>query len=345
MMPAIRLQQGLERVQVLDANTHDMIFEESIPQGLIRSIYLKLFSSAFALGGGANVAQGEQTVIRSLTVKSNLHGTLYQNIDGKTLYRFLSFITGVAPATAAAAGGVSCEFPIPFGFLGSLRHPAKRLNDSSLWSFTTKPIINLTIGALTDLVAGGAPNATLNVRPLYEVEANPNPLAEDPKAADPVRGSGDRPKFQVECIVSSFPALQLAGINEVNLPIGRGRIPAYIMVYERNSGTDAEVADVFTARTSNIELRHGGDVILQQTKVTDLDERMSHFLGMNLTAGYHMIPMMPDGKFTDSIQLDGFTEFKLSVDNLGVAAARSLRVLQFNLVPVNAGAEPENQKA
>lgn len=346
MQPSIMFKTGETQSVTLSADTQTVKLEKSIPQGLIRGISLHTYTSAFALGGGAAVADGEKKILRALSVKSDKHGTLYQNVEGLALVRLLTLILGRAPAaTAVAAGGFAQRFPIPFGFLGTLRHPAKRLNDLSLWSFTTKPIIELIYGTLTNVVAGGAPSGTVQIRPVYEYEPNPNPLPEDPKAADAVMGSGDAPKYQIEVIGTKFASLATAGENEQALPIGQKRIPLYLMVYERVASTGAEVADIFTARTSKLTIRHGSDVIHDAVSITDFDEMMADFLNVTLPSGVHLIPLAKDGKISDSIMLDNFSEFKMSFDNCATAADRSLHVLIVNAVEVRAGAQPADQNA
>jgi hypothetical protein len=347
MRSSIVFKEGETQDLTLGSNTQNVKLEKNVPQGLIRSISLHTFTTAFALGGGSAVTDGEKKILRSVSVKSDKHGVLYQNVSGLSLYRLMTLIFSKAPAvTAVGASGYAARFPIPLGYMGHLRHPAKRINDMSLWAFTTKPIIELVYGVLTDVVTGGTPSGSVRIRPVFQYEPNPNPLPEDPKASDPVAGSGDRPKYQIEVIGTKFASLSTSGRNEQNLPIGQNRIPLYIMLHEKNSSTGAEVSDIFTARTSKLDLRHGSDYLFEQVSVTDLDEMMADFLNLSsLPAGVHLIPLTPDGKIADSILLDAFSEFKIAFDNCATASTRDLEVYLVNAVPVRGGAEPENQKA
>jgi hypothetical protein len=347
----IKWKQGEQVDVTLGASAVDFKCEKSVPQGLIQEASLRIFTTAFALGGGSGVTDGEKAILRSLMVKSDLHGQLYINIDGLALYRIMTMLFGLAPkVTAVGSGGFSTEFPLPFGFLSTLRHPAVRPNDMALWSFATKPIIQGTIGILTDVVSGGSPSGTVRIRPTFRVIPYPNPAAEDvaasgaPDLATRVKKSGDRPVWQIEVISTKFPSIATTGLNECQLPVGQGRIPLYLVISERNSSTGAEVSDIFTGDSSNIEVRHGGDLVCEQTKVNDLDGIMQRYLGAALPAGYHFIPLASQGKVLNSIKLDGVTEFKCVVDTLATAATRELRVYMINAIPVDQRASPENQK-
>jgi hypothetical protein len=344
--PSIVWKPGDYQDFTLGSNTQNLKLEKSQPQGLIREMVLTLYSTSFALGGGSAVTDGEKRVLRSLTVRTDKHGVLYQNIPGFMLYDVMTLLFQKSPSLGAVgASGFNCRFPIPFGFLGNLRHPAARLNDMSLWAIATKPIVEGVVGTLTDLVSGGSPSAAMRARLLYEYEPNPNPLPEDPKAADPIAGSGDRPKYQIEMYSGTFDSLNATGRSEKLLSVGAGRVPLYIVLFELDTA-DAKVSNILSGRNAKIELRHGSDYILEDTPVADWDEHMADFLGLSsLGTGIHLIPFVKDGTILDSIVLDAVKEFKLSIADPNSVSSRKLAFVCVNAVPIRDAAQPENQKA
>lgn len=328
-----------EKVFTLGANTQDFVIDQGYPIGAIRRLWMRVFSTAFAVGGGVQVTDGEKRLLRNVTVESTLHGVLYQNVDGLGLYRLWTLIFGTAPATRISTTAFSTLFQIPFGYLGLLRHPSKRLNDMVLWARTAKIKTTFTIGTLTDLVTGGAPSGAGKARLTAEYQPNPNPAPynDDPKVA------GDMPGLQIEVVRQQNSALSTAGLVDTFLPIGQSRNLIAILIRELDNNGN-EVGDIFTADVSGIELRHGSDVIYERAKVTDIDDLTQDLTNIAKIPGNHLIYLPADGRLTDARALDAVQELKLTVDNLNNATNR---VLAFYLVfgkPVKSGAEPAAQQ-
>ncbi len=324
----------------LSASTQDFTIDQGFPIGLLRRIWFRVFSTSFAVGGGAQVTDGEKTLLRSINVESTLHGPLYTNVDGLGLHRLMTILFGKAPVTRISTSAFSTLFHLPFGFLGLLRHPSKRLNDMALWAKTAKLKAVFTIGVLTDLVTGGAPSGAGKARLTCEYQPNPDPRAWDPKDT---LNSGDKPGMQIEVMRIQQSALVTTGPVDTYLPIGQNRRLLYIMIRQLNSSNGAEVSDIFTPDSSVVELRHGSDVILERTIVQDLDDAMSDLVDVALPAGNHFIPIPQDGKLADARVLDAVQELKLTVDTLATATTRTLAIYLVYGKPVKGGAEPEAQ--
>lgn len=343
--------KGTERKTfTISASTQEFHFTDRMPLELLRKAYLRLVSSAFALGGGTNVTDGEKTVLRSITVGSRLHKLpFYNNMDGKSLYRMWQILYAQAAAQGASASAFSCLFDLPFGHMGNLRHPSKRINDLAIWATASKMYIDGILGVLTDLVAGGAPSGTANLDLLFQYQDNADPRPYDPRDVDPADPakviSGDRPILQPEIFRDNFNVLSTSGDNEVPLKTGQGRRPLYILVFQRTSA-DAEVSDIFTADTTKVTLKYAKRYLIEPgTRLTDFDKIMEREMGIALPAGCHVFPIALDGKVADSFVTDPTQEFLLTFDNVATAASRQLAVVQFNGIPYNDEAEPAAQLA
>lgn len=351
MLPSITKKEGETREFTLGAGTQDLKHEKSVPQGLIRRVFLHIFTTAFALGGGAAVTDGEKRIIGNFSVKTDAHGQLYYPTEVLAWFRFWTLLTGRAPATNVTATSVSIALPIPFGFRGTLRGGMKRINDLGLWCMTTKPIIEGIVQPITKLVAGGAPTGTLKVRPVFQYEPNPDPREfKTPAGGVDLRGSiemsgGDAPLWQLEVLSGKFANLTTSGPQEQLLPPGKGRIPLYLMLYERVISTDAEASDVLNSRDCKVSVQHGTDFVLNPVGVMDHDEENDSDLNITQIGGYHLFDLIPDGKVPDSIKTDGFSEFKLTLTQAqkGTADDRELRYLIVFAVEPRSG--PADQKA
>lgn len=348
MKPSEVFDKGDEKDYALGAAPVQFKLIDGAPQGLIRSISLRYFLSAVSAGGASAVADGDLALIRSLTVKDDNHGYIYQDLDGKLIYRFMTLLLGRVPKrTTLTTSAMSVRIPLPFGNWGHLRHPAVRLNDLALWCQTATPRIEGSLGPITDILSGGSPTATVRMRPFFVSNPNPDPAPEIKGAQGNIAqaaaaSGGDRPYWQPEVSAFDFTNLQV-GKSEQNLLIGSGRKPLYVMLSERNSSTDAEVTDVVTADTTELSLLHGSDSIFNNVPLTDFDAWAEDFFNVTLPSGIHIIPLAMDGKVLDTLSLDPATTFKLRLSNIATASTRKIRVCQFNAVPVEPDAAPERQ--
>lgn len=347
MKPSICFDKGDERDYTLGTSPVAFNLLENGPQGLVREGSLRYFFASVSAGGAAAVTDGDLSLIRSISVKDDNHKYIYQDLDGKLLYRLMTLLMGRAPArTTLTTSALSVRMPLPFGRWGTLRSPAHRMNDLSLWTVTSTLKIQGQLGPITDILSGGSPAAAIRMRPFWAYDPQPNPAPEI-KAGGTLdqqlkNGGGDRPNWQPEFTAFDFSNLQV-GKTEQNLLIGSGRKPLWIMLSERNSSTDAEVSDIVTADTTEVTLQHGSDTIYNSVPLTDFDKYVEDFLNVSLPTGVHLIPMAMDGKVLDSIALDPATSFKLKLSNIATAATRKMRVLQVNAVPVEDDAQPERQ--
>lgn len=352
MLPSVTKKEGEKQDFTLGSGTQDLKLEKNVLPGLIQRAYLHAFSTAFALGGGSAVTDGEKRIVKNFQVSSSEHGQLYYPTEVLAWYRFMTLLTGRAPAvTAVGASGFALALPIPLGFKGPLRDALKRENDLSLWCMKTKPVIEGIVDPITKLVTGGAPTGTMRVRPVFQVMPKPDPrtFKTPPAGADLVQaaanGGGDAPQWQVSVVSGKFASLTSTGPQEQLLPPTKGEIPLYIMVYERKISDDTEQSDVLNNRECKLSIMHGTDFVLNPVAVMDHDEENDNDLNVSQVAGYHFFNIIPKGKVLQSIVKDGFNEFKLVLSQAqkGTADDRELRFIMVSAAPLRSTPESQSQ--
>lgn len=319
----------------LSASQQDLKYSVGFPQGLLRRLALRLYTTSYSAGGGTYVTDGEKKILKSITVGSDLHGPVFREIDGIGLYRIMSMLLGKTSPVTTPGSSFSCLWNIPFGNIGTLRHPSKRLNDSVLVNIGANPYVTGKIGTLTDVVTGGSPAITLAAALHAEYEAEFMPAQYNPDAPEK---SGDLPHLQLEVSRINQGSLVTSGFNEQQLLKGQDRRPLWLFWSERDQN-DGEVSDIFTANTTQFNLRHGSDDVAFQVKLTDLDAMMADFFDLSsLPAGWHAWPIYQDGKLSDSRVLDAATEFKAALDAVATSSNRSIAWYMVNGIPVRKGA-------
>ncbi len=209
---------------------------------------------------GTAVTNGVQTFVRNISVETDKHGLLVDNIDGLSMYRFNQIDMGTLPdelqVTTMTTGTPALDwtFRIPFADKNFLRS-----YDTLLDMLKSRMTIKVTLGIVTDMVSGGTYTGTFAVTtPSIDIWAdvirNPNPATGSVNGVD---FTSELPIMQRSIEVRKFQA-GLSTSNGVKFPLPFGdRIYRRIILHQRNASTLAELATVVTA-TQNVGLEING---------------------------------------------------------------------------------------
>jgi hypothetical protein len=309
------------------------------PQGLIRRVWARVWSSAISLGGGSGITGGGLNLIRAFSVSSQLHKPIYNNIDAKLWNRFMSAIEGRAPdATDPTVDGFSQMLPIFFALPDTLRRPGFRRADSALLNLNgqAKPRVDMVLGPITDIVdSGTGPTCSGFVDLVIEYEPNPQPGKYVP--GNPA-ASGDEPGLQLDVIQSAISSL--GSLPEAQLPVGAGRILCAFAFREEQPSTSpvTEQDDILTPGASQFTMKYGPDNIVDGVPVSTLDAIMQQKLATSLTAGFHLYLPCEDGKYADAINVRDARELRAKLTDIATPSDREVQLLGVYARDVEAGA-------
>lgn len=336
-LKAIQDVEVFRKTVALDgANDTNVDVLEGFPEGLIRGLSVRLYSSACTnLGVGTASALMAQ-LIKSFSVGSSAHGVIINSVKGILWDDYLTgkLLGGVrSQRTAPTAGGFDLMFYIPLaGLLSTPRRPMFRANDTAMLNIKNKakPYLNMILGPyslLGTLIT--ACSVTVEVVAHYEPRPQPGPAI----PGDPL-GSGDEPTRQF--YIGAFQKPDLATSSVARFSPGLSRALSEIFFRELDN-TQAKVTDIFTltpAGSSKIELVYGTEKWISKVKVGTLDRIYADREGFSLPGSCHLLQPQRDGKMLDGIDVSEGRDLFAEFDGVATAANRILEFMPIFHVPV-----------
>lgn len=205
------------------------------------------------------VADGEKIFLRSLSLETDKHKRIVNNVDGLLLYRMLTYEWGVPPdfaqvaSTPADEDPFHCSWPIPVTL-----HKGFRPYDTILDVLKAKAVLTTQYGIRSDIFGytGGTPLVKSVIQSL-ETKTLPGPLnmgrdAEGKAAPE----FSELPIYKRTFEMATWPISQTANRYKIPLPFG-DRIYRRIFITQRNGSDRSELATVIVP-TAEVEMEVNG---------------------------------------------------------------------------------------
>lgn len=284
-----------------------LVISDGLPTGdeAIYALHVRL-KGALDLttsSAGTAVTNGVEVFVRNISVETDKHGILVDNMDGLSMYRFnqidLGTLSDDLQVTTMTTGTPALDFTfrIPFGDPRFLRS-----YDTILDMLKSRMTIKVTLGIVTDMVSGGTYTGTFAVTtPSIDVWAdvirNPNPVTGSVNGVD---FTSELPIMQRSIEIRKFDVTSTSTGYKFPLPYG-DRIYRRIIMQQRNSSTLAELATVITA-TQNVGLEINGFPWAQTIPWADLNARnKSDFQMETLPTGIAVFDFSQEGRIGDML--------------------------------------------
>lgn len=283
------------------------IVDKNFPAGDegLHELYVR-WAGTFNTSGaaGAVVTNGAFKILRGLTVETDKHLKLVDNVDGLGLARLQSFEQGAVPANAdpaSTADGTTFNGSLRIPFAGSkLARPYDTLLDMKQSRMTVKT----QFGIVTDIQSAGTTATVNSLRQDIDVRVLPGPLNPGigPNGPDPdyseLPGWINTKELIVTAITSSQNGYQL------RLPYG-DRIYKKIAISQRTvtATTNVEVATVITAN-QQLSLKYNNVPFMDRMTWQALaDENKAHFGLETMPTGWAVLEFDKTGRYKDFLSV------------------------------------------
>lgn len=284
-----------------------LVISDGLPTG-DEAIYTLHFRLRGALdlttaSAGSAVTNGVQVFVRNISIETDKHGIIMDNMDGLSMYRFNQIDMGTLPdelqVTTMTTGTPALDwtFRVPFGDPRFLRS-----YDTILDMLKARMTVKVTLGIVTDMVSGGTYTGTFVVTtPSIDVWAdvirNPNPVTGNINGVD---FTSELPIMQRSIEVRKFDVSSTSTGYKFPLPFG-DRIYRRIILQQRNSSTLAELSTVITA-TQNVGIEINGFPWVQSIPWGALNARNKQDFQMEtLPAGIAVFNFDQEGRIGDML--------------------------------------------
>lgn len=223
----------------------------------------------FSSGNGTSVVtDGVLNLIRSLTLRTDMHGPLIDRIDGLGLHRIQSFQQGTRPALSAPANANDGATFSAFLRLPLIDSKMTRPYDTLLDLKHANPRLEYTLGAQTDVVTGGTGAELINVKHQVSQLVLPGPLKTQGEESE-------LPSWMYNLEMQTH-AIDATKTWNIDLPF-RDRTIKRIYISQRNISDRSELATVVTA-SQKLSLKLNGTRVIEDMSWGELqDENKSHF--------------------------------------------------------------------
>ncbi len=264
----------------------DNIFDQKFPLGdMLFDLVLRVEGTAT---GGSAKTNGEKGILKSITLESNAHGRIYDDIDGLGLYRIVEMLMGVAGVAAHGGTTFSCNFRMPLCF-----NRTARPYDMGMLLKGVSPTLIIQSGVMADVITGGTTLDTGNISVSFRTVPNPTPGRVPP---------GEYPSWMpyIQRLVCTPAA---TGKYEIELPTADRDIHQ-IFISQRNTTTDAEVTDEVTAESTEISLKASKDYPVERVRWTDLANDMAQEYGLtSMPSGWNVLDFVESKRLRDALNV------------------------------------------
>lgn len=287
-----------------------IIMDDGLPVGDLAyyEAFLRLYGTLGVQGGsgGTVVTNGQEMSLLGLTLETDKHGKLIDNVDGLGLYRLNQFIYGrdgqrTVSFTASADGAFTTSYVLPLADPDSLRP-----YDTLLDVLKARPKITLNMDNPNNMISGGTYSSGLQVTGFTADLSGRilnGPIVE-PGAKD---GAGrsltpETPTFMRCFDLKKVSITATATGYEIPMPYG-DRIYRRIWISQRNSSSYAELSTVITA-TARVGFNVNGFDWGKSLPLKTLQDYNSQRLlkgAQTMPTGWACLDFADTGRYTDAL--------------------------------------------
>ncbi len=310
------LIRQVDRVAVTDATGYNatvpnaVIRDQNFPSGDMGLKELNVrVDGAITVSGGSSptlVTDGEKKILSSLTVETDKHGKLVDNVDGLGLYRIAQSRIGANPdadavsATPADADTWYSAFKIPFADEVRLVRPFDGILDMS----KSRMKVTSQYGPRTNVFGytGGSP-AVKSITQSIEAVILPGPLNQgvDPNGAPDLRYR-ELPAWIPTLERSIIPISATATRYQIQLPFG-DRIYRRIFISQRENAAGFNELATVVVGTAEVSVNINNTPVVDRRIFQDIQSENKERLwrAASLPTGWAVLDFDQTRKFNDML--------------------------------------------